>query len=102
MKKKGFQHECRYIGNSATEEKSDIELMVETARPVLRRTWMSHVDLNDLYYVLPYTRKRMYKMAFKDDPHLSYFRSTYCGLQCYYIVYGGKKYIFIDKELLSI
>ncbi len=100
MRKKEFRHECRFIGSSRTQPKIGIEMMYDKARPVLRRTFMSHVNINDLHFVVPYCKKRMYKMAFADDPHLAYFKSWYASRVCYYITYGGVMYIFIDEELL--
>lgn len=100
MRKKGFRHECKFVTNCTCSTAKLINLMIEKALPIRRRTFLSHIYLDDLYNVLPYTRLKKTGMRLQDDYHLTYYRSWFNGKVCYYVVWSAIEFIFIDKELL--
>jgi hypothetical protein len=75
---------------------------IEARQEISRRTFMSKVsraemaDLFPGYLWNPYDRGRGLRMA--DDFCVSYYRSTWKGKRCYYVLWSGIEFIFVEAS----
>lgn len=90
---------CRYRGNCVSTPHEDLpklNRMIEQAEDVTRQTFLKHVDRDDLRDVerqLGYDRH----MAMVSDPYVSYCRSTWGPVPCYFFVWSAIEYYFVEE-----
>ena len=93
-----FLTDC--IGSDA----NSIQDMVESARQITYATLLRHVDVADLESLFPGYDWRPGPNAtlrMKNDWAVSFWRSTYQGLPCYYINWSAIEFIFVRGEDLN-
>lgn len=75
-----------------------LEAMIDEAKPVSYRTFMKHVDRRDVEDVFPdYEWRAPYRyLTLRRDWHVAYFRSSFEGRSCYYLVHSATEYIFAE------
>lgn len=75
-----------------------LQAMIDDARPVTYRTFMEHVSRADLESVFPSYEWRSPQMGLtlKRDWHVAYFKSSFEGRPCYYLVHSAIEYIFAE------
>ena len=75
---------------NSTAEK--IDAMVEQAKEITCRLFMRNVDIavEDFGYV-----KSGKGLKLKDDWAVSFFKSKYCGLPCYYMCHSAIEHIYV-------
>lgn len=89
-----------YAGCCITSDGDSITKMIETERPIGRRTFVKTVhraELAELERSLCYdtgTERGGLRMA--NDWHVSYHRSTYRGRPCVYFRHSAIEYIFVE------
>jgi hypothetical protein len=91
----------RYLTCCVLSTGPAINAMTERAREVSYRTFMRHVDRDELATVSPFDyydwRRRPRDLTLKRDWHVSYHRSVYEGRPCYYARHSAIEYIFVER-----
>ncbi len=75
----------------------DIEKMTDAALQITRRTFLEHInrdDLAELEKSLGYESHHTRGLTMAADYYVSYYRSKYCGRRCYYICWSAIEHIF--------
>ncbi len=73
-------------------EGEDIEAMVHSARPVSYRTILRHCEgLSDWAERMGYDRH----LRLRDDWSVSFWKSSYQGRPCYYVIHSAIEYIWV-------
>jgi hypothetical protein len=86
-----FNYETCCVNSTAEK----IHAMVDAARPVSFATIRRHVaGLDEWARGMLYSVENERGLHLKDDPHVSYHKSVYCGRPCYYIAHSCIEYIF--------
>lgn len=71
--------------------------MIDNAKDITRRTFLKHVDLDQLKETeanLGYDKH----LRMKDDYHVSYHRSTLHGKRVYYFKWSGIEHVFTKQH----
>lgn len=89
-------HECRFVTDCVNAKEEDINEMVDDELEISLKTFLKHVDTDDLYSVLPYERDSRKGMTLKEDWAISFHRSKYRGERCYFVIWSAIEYIFQD------
>ena len=83
-----------YLTNCVCSYAKDINDMLDKEIDITYNTFFKYVDL---HYV-----ERMFKygkhLRIKNDYAVSYHRSKYKGIPCYYLKHSGIEYIFIVEK----
>jgi hypothetical protein len=93
----GFQ----YIGNCTDRHSAPhLQDMMDAARQITYRTFVQAVGLDsmrDIFgdYSWGYQRG---DLRMKNDPYVTYYRSTFDGRPCYYVRHSGIEYIFSEPK----
>lgn len=72
--------------------------MVDRARDISYETFMRQCDCADLVENMGYATGREVGLHLKDDWHVSYHKSTFQGMPCYYMRHSAIEYVFIRPE----
>jgi hypothetical protein len=91
-----------YIGCCVDLPGERISDMVDRARDITYRTFMGHVDRERVatlfsYYDWP-GRPQESGLTLKRDWHVSYHKSHYRGLPCYFLQHSGIEYVFVAPK----
>ena len=73
----------------------DIDAMRAGAREVTYRTMLRWCDLVGLAEQLGYCRSSRQGITLKGDWGVSYYKSTYRGRPCYFLVWSAIEYVFV-------
>lgn len=87
----------RFITDCIGSNGPDIEAMTEAAITITRRTFLKHIDRNDLECIeggLGYEKDPRKGLTMAADWHVSYHRSKYQGRRCYYFCWSAIEHIF--------
>lgn len=87
----------RFITDCVHSNGPDITAMVDAAIDITRRTFLRHVDRNDLERVeggLGYEKDPRKGLTMAADYHVSYHRSKFQGRRCYYFQWSAIEHIF--------
>lgn len=95
---KTFHFEIRCVEAKGT----DIEEMVQQARPIAYRTFFNYVSLYEVLSLFPgiYTKHgNLCQNCFtiKQDKSVRYFKSRYQNRKCYYLTQSGIEYVFTEE-----
>jgi hypothetical protein len=73
--------------------------MIEAARPIGYRTARHAIGRDALASTFPdYDwRRRPHDLTMKRDWHVGYYRSTFRGKRCVYVVHSAIEYIFVEE-----
>jgi hypothetical protein len=94
-----------YFGNCAEWLRKDVPHlteMVDSATDITRKTFLAHVDRDDLRQVelgLGYDAHPKQGLTMAGDYHVSYHRSKYKGKRCYFFKWSGIEYVFTGAKL---
>lgn len=76
-----------------------IREMVDRARQISRETFMRRCNWKTVAAELGYIVGPGEKgLRLKDDYHVSYHRSRYRGLACYYLVWSAIEHVFVEQS----
>ena len=90
-----------YFSNCVHLNGQDIEEMVDQAIDITWRTFRQYVNLEHLKELYPFNYydwkpgKGDGGLRLKDDWAVSYHRSWFRGVRCYYIQHSGIEYVFL-------
>ncbi len=88
----------QYLTNCTASTAELIEDMVEEAIEITWRTFRDRVylaELKDLFPVYDWTGPGLH---IKDDYAVSFYRSMYAGVRCYFVDYSRIEYIFTYRR----
>lgn len=88
---KEFKYETCCVNSDA----ESIIAMVDNAKDVTLTTFLRQCDASDLLLDLGYNKM----FPIKKDWHVKYFKSTYKGKPCYYMVHSAIEYVFCKNKL---
>ena len=78
-------------------EGEDVQDMVDQGRDITYHTLFKHVSLDEVSELFPtYSRNSRKGLTLKNDWAVSYSKSYYRGLPCYYINHSMIEYIFTE------
>lgn len=84
-----------YIGDCAGLGDGDaINAMRDVAEAALHEEMAEHCDLDTLAERLGYDEE----LRLQDDWHVAYYKSTYEGRDCFYLVWSAFEHIFVEGE----
>ena len=90
-----FYHTCVDIPE---DQVSALTVLVETARPIQRRTFLRHVYSADMAGVetgLGYVRRPQHGLTMARDWHVAYRKGRFLGQRCYFFVHSAIEYLFL-------
>ena len=88
----------RYYTNCVSSTARLINDMRDTARDVTYRTVLRHCHgLLGWAKEMGYELRSNQGLTLKDDWHVSYHKSTYAGLPCYYVRHSAIEYIWVNR-----
>lgn len=79
-----------------------IHPMVDAARDITRRTFLTHVDANELRDIerqLGYAAHPKQGLTMAGDFHVCYHRSLFRGKPCYYFCWSAIEHVFVAEAL---
>lgn len=76
----------------------DINAMRENAQEITYRTMRKHCDLSAFAEEMGYDRRKDQGLTLKDDFHVAYYKSTYMGCPCYFLVHSAIEYIWVKVD----
>lgn len=84
-----------YCTNCTSAKARHLEPMVDNAKEITFKTFMKHVDLDEMRGIFQmYDWGRSGGLKMKDDFMVSYYKSKYRGKPCYYVEHSCIEYIF--------
>lgn len=95
----------RFLTRCTDVHPSDVDALhatIEARQEISMRTFWSKVDRRELanlfpgYLWDPYDRGRGLRM--RDDFFITYYRSTWKGRRCYYVLWSGIEHIFVEAS----
>jgi hypothetical protein len=97
-----YYHNYVYLTNCVDHKNGeDINEMTDNAVEINYRTFAAHTNPESLDKVLGEVGlaggHKTIRGKVMNDWHVQYFRSKFNGNRCYYLVYSGIEYIFVDK-----
>ncbi len=87
----------RYLTNCTNAKGDDVTEMVEQSKQITRRTFLKHVDPDDLRTVaktLGYSAHHSQGLHMSADSHVTYHASWYRTYRCYYFTWSAIEFIF--------
>ena len=76
-----------------------LETMIEKAKEIKYITFLKDVPYAEIEHVFPsYCKREDQGLTLKKDWHVRYYRSSYAGVPCVYIVHLAIEYIFIKTD----
>lgn len=82
--------------------------MVQDARQITWETFLRHVNIEEVRELFPdYSYRGEYlgpdgmptcPMHLKDDPYVSFWKSSFRKTPCYYVSHSGIEHIFVEAE----
>jgi len=90
--------EKRYHTNCVNSTASAIQNMVDDSKEISRKTFLKHVDKDDLEVLsqdLGYALHHSQGLTMSRDWHIKYYKAEYKGKPCYYFIWSAIEYIFI-------
>ncbi len=91
-------HECRFITDCVNANGDDINEMVDAELEISLRTFLEHVNIDDLYSVLPYERDPRKGMTLRQDWAICFYRSKYRGDRCYFVKWSAIEFVFQEVD----
>lgn len=95
----------RFLTNCVNCPGSDageaIQDMVSEATPITRRTFLKHVnreDLAELESALAYAKHPRQGLTMAGDWHVGYFKGHFRGKPCYYFGHSRIEHIFVKED----
>ena len=88
----------RYHINCVNSTAEKIDDMIDQARDITYKTFISHIEkgeLSDLFPFYVWGPGRAKGLRLKNDCAVSYYKSKYEGQECVYINHSAIEYIFI-------
>ena len=88
----------RFITDCISAKGPDISAMTETAIDITRRTFLKHVNREDLDLLavgMGYQRHPQQGLTMAADYSVSYHRSKYQSRRCYYFCWSAIEYVFV-------
>ena len=73
---------------------ADIDKMREGAMEVTYRTMLKYCDLETFAEEMQYEKRADLGLTLKNDLHVAYYKSTYQGQPCYFLVHSHIEYIW--------
>ncbi len=67
--------------------------MTDNGRKITANTFFKHVSLQEVNEQFGYTGTCI--PSIKKDWHVAYYKSTYDGQRCYYLVHSAIEYIYV-------
>lgn len=99
-----YEQPYRYVGNCTNEHCADhLEDMMDNAREVSYATLAKAVGVDLLQEVFPSYdwNRRPRGLTLRKDWAVSYYKSTYDGVPCYYVDHSAIEYIFVPSSYRS-
>ncbi len=94
-----FYKDC--TSHAPGRETQELIKMIDTATDVTRRTFLKHVDHDNLATVaeaLGYSKHPSQGLTMAGDWHINYSRSTYYGRRVYFFKWSGIEHIFVPTD----
>lgn len=91
----------RFVTNCVNSTSRDITPMVDAEKDITRRTFLQHVDrenLRDVEKSLGYDEHPSQGLTMAGDYHVSYHRSVFRGQPCYFFRWSSIEYVFIEPK----
>ena len=99
------QQNCEFLtpcmtwgGVAGSDPGRDIQAMVDQSKDISRATFMRHCRLGEIPEMLGYCRHASQGLTMAADWYVSYHRSRFCGVPCYYFVWSSIEHIFVDPH----
>lgn len=81
--------------NMSRDDVPDLDAMIEAGRSISYDTFTRHVSTRELAQCFPfYNWDRQGGLHMRNDWAIRYYRSTFRGQTCYYLVHSAIEYIF--------
>jgi len=85
---------AKYITNCINSTGKAITEMVDKAKDITYETFIKHVDWREISEMLGYALHPSQGLTLKNDYHVSYAKSFYKDIPCYYLSWSSIEYIF--------
>lgn len=89
--KKTFLRDCTTF---TTGTVCHLENMIDTANEITWRTFIKHVDIEEIRALFPTYDWKGAGLHIKDDYAVSFYKSTFRNKPCCYLVHSSIEYIF--------
>jgi len=87
----------QYITNCVNSTAENIDEMVDNAKELTYKTFIKYVNWKDASRLLNYDTHYKRGLLLKNDWAVSYHKSTYIGLPCFYVRWSAIEWIFIKS-----
>jgi len=96
---RGRRHNKPYVFETSCvgARGEDINEMRQDPREITYRTMLKHCDLSVVAEQLCYGKRKDVDITLKEDPYVAYYKSTYRGKPCYYLVHSAIEYIWVKR-----
>lgn len=84
----------RYRTNCTMSTYEAITAMVDQAREITWSTLLRHVPIEEIRSIFNWYEYHGQGLHIKNDWHVTFHKSTYLGVPCYYIQQSGIEYIW--------
>ena len=88
----------QYLTNCINSTAELINDMVDEAIEITWRTFRDRVYLAELKELFPHYDWTGQGLHIKDDYAVSFHRSTYAGVRCYYVQHSAIEYVFTYRK----
>lgn len=85
----------RYLTNCINAEGEDIQAMCDASTEITYRTFIKHVPIEEIKRLFPFYDWSGQGLHIKNDFMVSYYKSKYKGIPCYYLEHSRIEYIFV-------
>jgi len=68
--------------------------MTDNAVEITQKTFFKYVDRKEVYEMLGYSRN----FPMKNEYHVSYYKSKFKGMKCYFLSWSSMEYIFTESN----
>lgn len=82
-------------GNIPKKFVLSLEEMVDKAKTISYKTFIKHVDLQDIKALFPFYPK--FNLHIQNDFAVGFYKSTFNGKTCYFIDHSSIEYIFLAQ-----
>ena len=76
----------------------DIQQMIDRAIQITRRTFLQHVQMDDIAQQLGYSRHHKQGLTMSKDYHVSYHQGRFVGAPAYYFRWSAIEHIFVPED----
>lgn len=91
-------HDYSYLTNCISSDANSINDMRDNARPITYRTFTRNTNWKEIALSLGYNTDSRLGLTLKNDWHVAYYKSTYQGQPCYYMVWSYIEHIFVKES----